>query len=86
VAEPLSESIPGTEGVGKAIERKGDRHAIGLVQLNVLGVPTPGFHGEIVVELEWLRESDTVRVIDALRDAVRHARRFPDQRWVCQPA
>jgi uncharacterized membrane protein len=40
--------------------------AIGPVQLIVLGFPNPEFHGEIIEELERLRESDTVRVIDAL--------------------
>jgi uncharacterized membrane protein len=40
--------------------------AIGPVQLIVLGFSHPEFHGEIAAELERLRESDTVRVIDAL--------------------
>jgi uncharacterized membrane protein len=40
--------------------------AIGPVQLLVLGFTEPDFHGEIIAELERLRESDTVRVIDAL--------------------
>ena len=40
--------------------------AIGPVQLIVLGFQEPEFHGEIIAELERLRESDTVRVIDAL--------------------
>ena len=40
--------------------------AIGPVQLIVLGFDHPNFHGEIIQELERLRESDTVRVIDAL--------------------
>ena len=40
--------------------------AIGPVQLIVLGFKQPDFHGEIIAELERLRESDTVRVIDAL--------------------
>jgi uncharacterized membrane protein len=40
--------------------------AIGPVQLIVLGFEHPDFHGEIIAELEKLRESDTVRVIDAL--------------------
>jgi len=40
--------------------------AIGPVQLLVLGFDNPGFHGEIARELEKLRESGTVRVIDAL--------------------
>ena len=40
--------------------------AIGPVQLIVLGFEHPDFHGEIIAELERLRESDTVHVIDAL--------------------
>jgi uncharacterized membrane protein len=40
--------------------------AIGPVQLIVLGFSQPDFHGEIIEELERLRESDTVRVIDSL--------------------
>lgn len=40
--------------------------AIGPVQLIVLGFNHPKFHGEIIAELERLRESDTVRVIDSL--------------------
>jgi uncharacterized membrane protein len=40
--------------------------AIGPVQLLVLGFDNPGFHGQIARELEKLRESGTVRVIDAL--------------------
>ena len=40
--------------------------AIGPVQLIVLGFNHPEFHGEIIAELEKLRESDTVRVIDSL--------------------
>ena len=40
--------------------------AIGPVQLIVLGFEQPEFHGEIKAELERLRESDTVKVIDAL--------------------
>src|SRR5689334_24956629 len=39
---------------------------VGPVQLIVLGFEHPKFHGEIIAELERLRESDTVRVIDAL--------------------
>src|SRR6058998_2614897 len=45
---------------------KGENMAIGPVQLIVLGFEHPEFHGEIIAELERLRESDTVRVIDAL--------------------
>jgi uncharacterized membrane protein len=40
--------------------------AIGPVQLVVLGFDRPDFHGEIIAELERLRASDTIRVIDAL--------------------
>jgi uncharacterized membrane protein len=40
--------------------------AIGPVQLIVLGFDHPEFHGEIIEELERLRASDTIRVIDAL--------------------
>jgi uncharacterized membrane protein len=40
--------------------------AIGPVQLITLGFTHPNFHGEIIAELERLRESDTVRVIDSL--------------------
>jgi len=40
--------------------------AIGPVQLIVLGFNHPDFHGEIIEELERLRASDTVRVIDSL--------------------
>ena len=40
--------------------------AIGPVQLLVLGFEHPDFHGEIIAELEKLRASDTVRVIDSL--------------------
>lgn len=40
--------------------------AIGPVQLITLGFTHPHFHGEIIAELERLRASDTVRVIDAL--------------------
>ena len=40
--------------------------AIGPVQLIVLGFSHPDFHGEVIAELERLRESGTVRVIDSL--------------------
>ena len=40
--------------------------AIGPVQLIVLGFSHPDFHGEIIAELERLRENDAVRVIDSL--------------------
>src|SRR4051812_7218719 len=58
-------AAPGEHG---ATCRRNERRemAIGPVQLIVLGFSHPEFHGEIVAELERLRESDTVRVIDAL--------------------
>lgn len=40
--------------------------AIGPVQLFVLGFDHPEFHGQIIDELEKLKESGTIRVIDAL--------------------
>lgn len=40
--------------------------AIGPVQLLVLGFNHPDFRGEIIAELQRLRESETVRVIDSL--------------------
>ena len=40
--------------------------AIGPVQLLVLGFKQPDFQGEIRAELDRLRDSDLVRVIDAL--------------------
>ena len=40
--------------------------AIGPVQLIVLGFNHPEFHGEIIAELERLRDSGTVRVIDSI--------------------
>ena len=40
--------------------------AIGPVQLFVLGFVSPNFQGEVIEELERLRQSDTVRVIDSL--------------------
>jgi len=53
------------QGVG-AHEKGGNAMAIGPVQLLVIGFEHPDFHGQIIEELEKLRESDTVRVIDAL--------------------
>ena len=40
--------------------------SIGPVQLIVLGFQHPNFQGEVITELERLRQSDTIRVIDAL--------------------
>src|SRR5205814_1959601 len=52
--------------VGAQRDRGGRTMAIGPVQLIVLGFEHPEFHGEIIAELERLKERDTVRVIDAL--------------------
>jgi uncharacterized membrane protein len=40
--------------------------SIGPVQLLVLGFDQPDFQGEIIQELDRLRENETIRVIDAL--------------------
>jgi uncharacterized membrane protein len=40
--------------------------AVGPVQLIVLGFAHPEFRGEILDELQRLRDADTIRVIDAL--------------------
>jgi uncharacterized membrane protein len=40
--------------------------AIGPVQLLVLGFDHPDFHGEIAAELDRLRDSELVRVIDGI--------------------
>ena len=40
--------------------------SIGPVQLIVLGFDHPNFQGEVKAELQRLRESDAIRVIDAL--------------------
>jgi hypothetical protein len=45
--------------------------AIGPVQLIVLGFRHPDFHGEVIAELERLRQTDTVRAVRPRRD--RHA-------------
>jgi uncharacterized membrane protein len=53
--------------MGPAEHVKGaTKMAIGPVQLLVPGFSRPDFHGEIIAELERLRESDLVRVIDSL--------------------
>ena len=39
---------------------------IGPVQLLVLGFQHPEFKGEVLAELERLRASDTIKVIDAM--------------------
>src|SRR3954468_7141869 len=52
--------------LGPSHDRGGRTMAIGPVQLIVLGFEHPNFHGEIIEELERLRENGAVRVIDAL--------------------
>jgi uncharacterized membrane protein len=47
-------------------DKERQQMAIGPVQLIVLGFRHPDFHGEVIAELERLRQTDTVRVIDAL--------------------
>jgi uncharacterized membrane protein len=64
--------------------------AIGPVQLIVLGFADPDFHGQIAGELDKLRASDTVRVIDALvvyKDSqgeveVRHASNLTEEEGI----
>jgi len=53
-------------GAEKKSKSEGENMAIGPVQLIVLGFNHPDFHGEVIAELERLRASDTVRVIDSL--------------------
>jgi uncharacterized membrane protein len=53
-------------GASAAVTSGGNVVSIGPVQLVVLGFDRPDFHGEIINELERLRESDAVRVIDSL--------------------
>jgi uncharacterized membrane protein len=49
-----------------ADRRRGHDVTIGPVQLIVLGFPEPNFHGQIIAELERLRETGVVNVVDAL--------------------
>src|SRR5437867_5964915 len=56
----------GAAGQPGTTTQKGPNVAIGPVQLISLGFTHPNFQGEIISELERLRESDTIRVIDAL--------------------
>jgi uncharacterized membrane protein len=64
---------PADREENKPQRSEGSDMAIGPVQLIVLGFSHPDFHGEVIAELERLRDSDTVRVIDAIavyKDAV----------------
>jgi uncharacterized membrane protein len=62
----LGDDGPRPHGGTRFSLRKEKNVAIGPVQLITLGFAQPNFHGEVVAELERLRESDTIRVIDAL--------------------
>jgi uncharacterized membrane protein len=53
-------------GASRPAQSKEETMTVGPVQLVVLGFDHPQFRGEILEELERLRESDEVRVIDAL--------------------
>ena len=71
VASSLSEGGEHTRSLRRC--RMGVIMAIGPVQLFVLGFDHPEFHGKIIDELDRLKESGTIRVIDALavhKDAV----------------
>ena len=63
LAEP---EVPNHDGTNDSKKRERSIIAIGPAQLLVLGFEHPVFHREIIEELEKLRETDTVRVIDAL--------------------
>jgi hypothetical protein len=77
---------PGSDDVNGRPPPEYRQMPIGPVQLIVLGFDHPSFHGEIVAELERLRENDAVRVIDAVavyKDAegeleVAHLSHLPD--------
>src|ERR1700761_7687681 len=62
---PSNRILPEAREASRSSER-GRKMAIGPVQLIVLGFNHPDFHGEIIAELERLRQSDTVRVIDSM--------------------
>jgi uncharacterized membrane protein len=59
-------SRPPESAILAGVRPKGDVMAFGPVQLLVLGFQDPDFQGEIVAELDRLKESDVVRVIDAV--------------------
>jgi len=64
----MSHSIqPADAAVVKVRPRTEEKDvAIGPVQLIVLGFNHPDFHGEVIAELQRLRDTDTVRVIDSI--------------------
>jgi len=55
-----------TSSLADGKRRKEPNVSIGPVQLIVLGFDHPNFHGEVKAELQRLRDSDAIRVIDAL--------------------
>jgi uncharacterized membrane protein len=67
-ARALAWTLAGPVAHDPAIDSatEGSKMAIGPVQLLVLGFSHPDFHGEVIAELERLRASDTVKVIDAI--------------------
>src|SRR3954470_3172485 len=66
-ASPQTEDAPyGCAGRHCVQPMKGATMAIGAVHLIVLGFNHPALHCETINEPDSLRESDTVRVIDAL--------------------
>jgi uncharacterized membrane protein len=58
-------TIPEPKRPGGRLRKEADM-AIGPVQLLVLGFSHPDFHGQVKAELQKLRDTDTIRVIDAL--------------------
>ncbi len=65
-ARSLAAPFDGAPEQAGGSRERGKNMAIGPVQLIVLGFNHPDFHGEIIAELERLRASDTIRVIDSL--------------------
>ena len=59
-------SRPRCDWISDPTTRERQHRPWGRDPLIVLGFNHPNFHGEVIDELERLRESDTVRVIDAL--------------------
>jgi uncharacterized membrane protein len=53
-------------GESRTMRKEEGRMAVGPVQLIVLGFANPDFKGEVIAELNRLRELDTIKVIDAL--------------------
>jgi uncharacterized membrane protein len=53
-------------GASRIPSKEVTQMAIGPVQLIALGFTNPNFQGEVIAELEKLRQNDTIRVVDAL--------------------